>query len=285
MWANYVYELRDPDTMEVFYVGKGTDYRVEAHKPDDKTEKSRKIAEIYLRGKEPLRIILGRFENEQQAFAVEATLIKWVYGKNKLTNIIHGHSHRFIRAKDQLINNQLEKIEGIDIPPRDGMNIMRLVEYDKAIAKIREKSNDIATAIEELVSHFIKIVDAQLGNVNLIYRASETRLSFFAAEVGININLQKRQPADPVARIFLRSPLNKGGRLHLSFNRDPKTNFSEISNTSLQTKLGVVAGKVDLKKIDVLIKNPINWRDSEELINNFLLNAINHSSVLKTKNN
>ena len=41
---------------------------------------------------------------------------------------------------------------------------------------------------------------------------------------------------------------------------------------------------VDLKKIDVLIKNPINWRDSEELINIFLLNAINHSLVLKTKN-
>jgi hypothetical protein len=35
MFNDYVYELRDPDTLEVFYVGKGSDRRLEAHKPDN----------------------------------------------------------------------------------------------------------------------------------------------------------------------------------------------------------------------------------------------------------
>jgi hypothetical protein len=274
MFNDYVYELRDPDTLEVFYVGKGSDRRLEAHKPDNETDKGLKLDEIYRRGKEPLRIIIGRFENEEQAYAVEATLIKWVYGKNKLKNIIQGHRHKFIRPREQLIENQINEIEGIDAPPRDGMNIMRLVEYDKAIFKIREKSADLANAIDELVNHFKQVAAAQHSNKILVYRATETRLSFFSSEFDGNVNFQKRQPADPVARIFFKSPLNKGERLHLDFNRDPKDTFLQISNSDIHTKLGTLSNSVNPKKVDVILNNPSEWRKSEDLITDLLINSI-----------
>jgi len=276
MWNYYVYELRDPDTLEVFYVGKGQDRRVEAHKPDDNTAKGLKLREIYEKGKIPLRIIIGRFENEEQAFAVEAALIKWVYGKSKLTNSIQGHHHKFIRPIEQLVDNKLNEIEGIDLPPRDGMKIMRFVEYDRALFKIREKSEELAKTIDDLVNHFISITGGLIDNKKiLIHRTTETRLSFFSSDVKENINLQKKQPANPVARIFFKSPKNKGEKLHLSFNRDPSQNFLMVSNSLIHTQLGILNGNIDYKKIDVILNQPNKWRDSEDLINKFLISSLN----------
>jgi hypothetical protein len=275
MWNYYVYELRDPDTLEIFYVGKGKDRRVEAHKPDDKTDKGLRLDEIYRKGKKPLRIIIGRFENEDQAFAVEATLIKWVYGKNKLTNIIQGHSHKFIRPREQLIENQLNEMEGVDVPPRDGVNIMRLMEYEKAICKIKEKSTTMACAVEDLAGHFMYISREKAKNIKLSYRATETRLSFFKSEIDDILDLRKKQPAAPVARIFFKSPLNKGGKLHLSFDRDSNEIFSQLSNNNVHIQLGFLGEKIVHNKVDVIISNPSEWRESEDLITNLLINSIN----------
>ncbi len=274
MWKWYVYELRDPESLEVFYVGKGCEDRLYSHKSDEVTNKGLKILDINAKGKEPLRVIVGRFENEEQAFAVEATLIKWVYGKNNLKNSIQGHAHKFIRPREQLIDNRICPVEGIDAPPKDGMNFMRLMELDRAIEKIRDKSQDLAAALEDLVGYFVDIVNSNIDGTNLVYRASETRISFFAAQLGSNINLQKRQPADPVARIFFKSSLNKGGRLHLSFTRDPKTDITQISNTQIEVRLGMLGGKIDDKKIDVILSNPVDWRASKEVITKLLLSSL-----------
>lgn len=274
MWKWYVYELRDPDSKEIFYVGKGCDERLNSHTSDETTEKGKKIAEIYSRGKQPLRIIIGRFENEEQAFAVEATLIKWVYGKNSLKNCIQGHAHKFIRPKSHLSESQICEIEGIDIPPKDGMNIMRLVEFDRAMTRVREKSIELALVIEELVNYFISTVSKEFSNVKLIYRASETRLSFFLANEASNIDLQKRQPADPIVRIFFKSSLNKNGRLHLSFNRNTKIDFIAKTNKDIETKLGVLNKNIDDKKIDLILINPIRWQESEKVIKDLLINSL-----------
>jgi hypothetical protein len=114
----YVYEIRDPSAppdQAVFYVGKGTGRRIEQHEREaDRaaqnsgvTEQKRhqKILEIKARGETPIARVIGRFDTPEEAFAVEATLLHWVYGfpdlyeRSALTNIQAGHNHRYIRPK------------------------------------------------------------------------------------------------------------------------------------------------------------------------------------------
>lgn len=98
----YVYVYMDPlHDDEVFYVGKGSGGRIDAHMSQlsDKhnTEKQKRIQAIVAGGEQPLRLIVGRYKTEKEAFAVEATMIHWVYGKSSLTNISSGHNHLHIR--------------------------------------------------------------------------------------------------------------------------------------------------------------------------------------------
>ena len=49
---------------------------------------NKKIQEIEKRGKNVYRVIIGRYETEEEALSVEATLIKWVYGFDNILLII-----------------------------------------------------------------------------------------------------------------------------------------------------------------------------------------------------
>ena len=126
---HYVYELRDPRNNAVFYVGKGTRNRVDAHdicdidEADDaqgglvsspKEEQIRSIKRVLPDG--PLRVIIGRYESSAEAFAVETMLIKWVYGIEQLTNLVHGHRHRSTRphAQQAKWRDGYSHIDGID---------------------------------------------------------------------------------------------------------------------------------------------------------------------------
>lgn len=131
MLPHYVYVLMDPDNEKVFYVGKGMGQRMYSHKAevekhirgaspeqvdgslsqDDLTQKQKKLRGILANGKEPIQLVVGRYETEVEAFSVEATLIGWVYGFDNLTNLNRGHGGKLIRPKD--IHQQ---IVGIDIP-------------------------------------------------------------------------------------------------------------------------------------------------------------------------
>lgn len=106
----YVYALMDPQTMQVFYVGKGTGIRAKQHlqevdamfaRQEELTAaKHLKIQEIYGRQQKPIELVIARFETEDEAFAVESTLIKWVYGFDNLTNAVLGHGGEYVREKD-----------------------------------------------------------------------------------------------------------------------------------------------------------------------------------------
>jgi len=106
----YVYTLMDPQTMQVFYVGKGTGIRAKQHlqevdamlslQEELTTAKHLKIQEIYGRQQKPIELVIARFETEDEAFAVESTLIKWVYGFDNLTNAVLGHGSEYVREKD-----------------------------------------------------------------------------------------------------------------------------------------------------------------------------------------
>lgn len=111
----YTYVLRDPRNGEIFYVGKGAGDRIQQHARDSEkhsdTLKLQRINDIKQDGLNHDELVVGRFDTFEEAFAVESTLIHWVYGFNSLTNDQSGHNCDFIRPKDNL-----NHLPGIDVP-------------------------------------------------------------------------------------------------------------------------------------------------------------------------
>ena len=115
----FVYELQDPKNNSVFYVGKGTARRAEDHErealksEDGESKKTDKITEINSRSDESENkvriVIIGRYDSEDKAYAVESTLIKWIYGFDNLTNKVRGHHHDTIRSR-----GEIGMVKGID---------------------------------------------------------------------------------------------------------------------------------------------------------------------------
>jgi hypothetical protein len=147
----YVYALIDPRSLEqpdqgIFYVGKGQNDRAKAHvknavpkrlnsvnaseidddfgdrkDPTDddqrESEKNQRIQTIEKNGAKVLECVLGRFDTEAEAYAVESVLIQWVYGRSQdqgqLTNIQPGHNRQHVRSKGSFVKN-----EYLDIPKK-----------------------------------------------------------------------------------------------------------------------------------------------------------------------
>lgn len=90
----YVYVLIEPETNQVFYVGKGVGNRIFAHvnaavKDETASDKLDKIREIRAKGLEVRHIIHRHGLCEKEAFEVEAALIDFI-GLSGLTNQVQG---------------------------------------------------------------------------------------------------------------------------------------------------------------------------------------------------
>lgn len=87
----YVYIYSNPETDEIFYVGKGKGNRVFAHLSDDKeNEKVKNINEIRNKGLEPkIEILIHGLEDSETALRVESAVIDLI-GTDKLTNKVRG---------------------------------------------------------------------------------------------------------------------------------------------------------------------------------------------------
>ena len=112
----YVYILIDGRDGSVFYVGKGKDSRVFQHEKEvqrhlAETEKQKRIESIRKSGSVVVPLIVGHYHTEKQGFAVESTLIHWVYGHKTLTNDQSGHGCLSIRPK-----GNYSTLQGIDEP-------------------------------------------------------------------------------------------------------------------------------------------------------------------------
>ncbi|MCC6683548.1 MAG: hypothetical protein IT247_00605 [Bacteroidia bacterium] len=91
----YVYLLIDPETDQIFYIGKGIENRIFAHlnqaiSSPQKSDKLSKIRSIQSKGLQVKHIIHRHGLTEKEAFEVEASLIDFI-GLEDITNIVGGH--------------------------------------------------------------------------------------------------------------------------------------------------------------------------------------------------
>jgi hypothetical protein len=158
---HYVYVLAEPNRgsaeLKVFYVGMGQGARVAAHWGELKRRmnkdleisgaKLKKLKEIADAGLEPLQLVVGRFETRDEAFAVEAVLINWVYGAGTLTNANRGHNPDLVRPHgitDKMAYLDYEKEASVRDGSFKNKKIAGLVE-----AHAYELIQDIGAAIRD----------------------------------------------------------------------------------------------------------------------------------------
>ena len=91
----YVYLYSDPETHEVFYVGKGTGNRVFSHLEDQEdSNKVKYIKRLRSRGLEPkIEILIHGLKDASSALRVEASIID-LLGLDRLTNQVSGYQSR-----------------------------------------------------------------------------------------------------------------------------------------------------------------------------------------------
>jgi len=213
---HYVYVLLDPLDNQPFYVGKGTGRRAEAHlREHSETEKVAKIQSITRRSDSSLNQVLvriiGRFVTEKEAFAVEATLIKWVYGFNALTNLVHGHGSSSIRGA-----NDLSEIPGIDIerPVREYPMVFtsNAIKDNKAHG-IDQVLSSIKIAVEKYLPHLT------VSEVDMTQPKDPCVYVLLDALIRIQLLVRPRKNGSVPSVIFNIRPVNKRKEICESFEK------------------------------------------------------------------
>lgn len=149
----YVYALVNPITDKVFYIGKGIENRVFAHKLEvleNKLEigslKKIEINAILENNLDVKHIIIRHGLTEKEAFLLEATLIDYHnFSQNKLTNEVSGHNSGFygIKTSDELIKQY-------NAPKLDQLiHKVVIININRQYTKVKNSENGIYKATKE----------------------------------------------------------------------------------------------------------------------------------------
>lgn len=246
----YVYALIDPSNdNKPFYIGKGIDNRVKSHfkealsvaKTDNESEeyidvdigiiaeneikeyenqeiespKIKKLRELFSLGYgyDDIARILAKNLDEPVAFALEAFMIKAVYGLKNLTNKVEGgHSERFRPY------NNWECIEGFDFPSKTnsgrGKSQSRIEKLKLMLAeRIDQPLLKIAQAFPNLKFEKPNVIDS--GELGIEADIRGTRIKIFTRKKNIQIELRGRRKEQ---HIWIRNHFKKLGAEHLLRN-------------------------------------------------------------------
>ena len=101
----YVYELIDPRTFRVFYVGKGRGSRLNHHESEARrgfhSRKCDLIRDVWSAGMQIIKRIVEQFEVEDDAYSFEARHILSI-GLENLTNVVPGGRGGYAKYKTEL---------------------------------------------------------------------------------------------------------------------------------------------------------------------------------------
>lgn len=149
----YVYALVNPITDKVFYIGKGIENRVFAHKLEVLENKSEigslkkiEINDILESNLDVKHVIIRHGLTEKEAFLLEATLIEYHnFSQNKLTNEVSGHNSGFygIKTSDELIRQyNAPKLEQL-------IHKVVIININRQYTKVKNSENGIYKATKE----------------------------------------------------------------------------------------------------------------------------------------
>ncbi|HUU90109.1 MAG TPA: hypothetical protein VM238_02745 [Phycisphaerae bacterium] len=141
----YVYLYVDPETDEVFYVGKGKGNRLLCHVDGrGKTPHGAKIRGLRKRGLEPrVEVLIHGLKDEKAALAVEMAAIDLV-GLDRLSNRVHGHhsSRQGRMSLDQVLSLYQRKPARITEPVML-IRISRMYHYGISEAELYDATRGV----------------------------------------------------------------------------------------------------------------------------------------------
>ena len=285
----YVYVLAHPTDKHVFYVGKGQENRLYQHwnevrrtlgseLPPDGPKQTflRRLAD---EGLTPLQTIIGRYKLESEAFAVEATLINWMYGYANLSNQNRGKGAHLIRPQgifDELLN--------IDVPRPDrsdnGMSLVEIENFFQARTPqtgfITDFSRFVFNTVENILSnsHIEKMTEA---NLIPALRASKSRITHFLDDSRNPFPREKVKLPKVIFRNRLDGKTSKS-HLHIEITKSKNSTFESILRTldlADNTRAEVTSWKIKEypKRYELLLPAAAN----PDLIRSILFTGVTHA--------
>lgn len=166
--AFYVYELIDPRTGRVFYVGKGKGSRINAHELEARagrlSRKCDRIREIEADGLRVEKRHVRHFADEQAAYDYEAELVDF-YGLANLTNLILGGGSS--RSLPTLYADRIQTKAAAEIINRTGNGAITAIlvrgERLDLVPIIREYKSRVAEIISRRGEDWVNQISRRFG--------------------------------------------------------------------------------------------------------------------------
>ena len=279
----YVYVLADTRAGNaIFYVGMGCNQRVLHHWDEVMARiksqqipthpKHHRMMTIASEGLEPIQTVIGRFESRDEAYAVESTLINWVYGFDNLTNMNRGHNANQIRPF-----GVWEMLPYIDVerPNYDGgqMTIALLDEQSQVWVARNGPSAEMGLEIFEYLNDYAQRTYDKLlrfRGLRTNYRVVASRITFFLDDLTNPARPERRQLPNPLCRIRMDGATNRT-TLQLEFTKGESTVAETIFVAVLEDmeRLGLRLSQPDSSaRYDMLV--PISAAIDKECLLHFM---------------